>query len=428
MIVRLPKTLKSIGFCALLASATLPFTHYPVQAQQSSLRIAAVVNDNLISIYDLNERIEMAILSSGLQDNQNTRQRLAEQTLRQLIDEQIKLQAADEKSISVRDTEVTKQIGEIEKRNKMPQGQLMRVFQARGVDPETLRTQVRSQIAWAKLVARELRRRVNIGEDEIDEQLELARQDSDKLQKRVFEIFLPLESPEREVEVRQNVSRMIEQLRAGANFSGMARNFSQSGSASLGGDRGWLLPAELPPELEEVVTDLQPGEISEPIETLTGFYILQVADERKLGGSEEEIELTFSQISLPLVGGSEDARARSVARAEELRAGIDGCSTVTEQAETVEGSSVVAESKAKLGDLSALVRQNVETLEKGETSAPIALSDAVLLITLCDRVATDSNLPSRREIRNRLAGERLELLERQYLRDLRQAAFIDIRL
>lgn len=427
--MQLFKTLKTVGFCAALAGASLALPIEPAQAQQqSALRIAAVVNDDLISVYDLQERIELTILSANLNDNQQTRQRLAGQTLRQLIDEKVKTQAAADNNVRVREAEIAKQIEQIEQRNNMPNGQLMRVLQARQVDPETLRSQIRAQIAWAKLVARKLRRRVNIGEDQIDDVLEQARKDADKEQKRVFEIFIPLESPEREVEVRQNIERMVAELRDGANFSGMARTFSQTSSSSVGGDRGWVLPSDLQPELQDVVENLSPGEISDPVETLTGFYILKVTDTRRLGGNKEQTELTFSQISLPLVGDSSEGKQTVLSRAQELRGEIKGCSDVQAQAESIEGASVVPESKAKLGDLSSVVRKHVEGLKKGETSEPIALDKAVLLITLCNRAAGDSNLPTRREIRQRLTTERLELLERQYIRDLRYAAYIDVRL
>lgn len=400
----------------------------PTYAQQSSLRIAAVVNDDLVSVYDLKERIELTILSAGLKDNRKTRQRLASQTLRQLIDEKVKLQAAEENNVRVRDADIAKQIEQIESRNNMQPGQLMRVLQSRNVDTDSLRSQIRAQIAWSKLVARKLRRRVNIGEDQIDELLEEAKKNADQQQKRVFEIFIPLEAPERETQVRQNIDRMISELRSGANFSGMARTFSQAGTASLGGDRGWVLPTDMAPELQDVVSQLEPGEISDPIETITGFYILKVTDTRRLGGDKEDTELTFSQLSLPLVGSSSESKGAAVARANELRGEIKGCGDVKAQAQAVEGASVVPETTAKLGDLAGVVRENVENLKEGQTSTPITLNDAVLLITLCSRTSGDTNLPSRRDIRQRLTMERLELLERQYIRDLRHAAFIDIRL
>ncbi len=426
--MRLFKTLTAVGFCAFVAGATLTSPVSTAYAQQNTLRIAAVVNDDLVSVYDLKERIELTMLSANLKDSNQTRQRLAGQTLRQLIDEKIKLQAAKENNVSVRDAEINGQIAKIESNNKMPSGQLLRILQARHVDPETLRSQIRAQIAWAKLVGRKLRRRVNIGEDQIDEVLNQAKKDADKQQKRVFEIFVPLESQEREVEVRQNVDRMVNQLREGANFSGMARTFSHASSAGVGGDRGWVLPGDLPPDLQEVVKKLGPGQISAPIETLTGFYILKVTDTRRLGGDKEKSELTFSQISLPLVSNNSNGRQAVIARAQELRKAIKGCADVEAQAKSVEGASVVADSKAKLGDLSGPVRTQVENLKKGETSQPISLDKAVLLITLCDRTDGESNLPSRREIRQRLTMQRMELLERQYIRDLRQAAFIDVRL
>jgi peptidyl-prolyl cis-trans isomerase SurA len=74
---------------------------------------------------------------------------------------------------------------------------------------------------------------------------------------------------------------LIEQLRQGGNFAGLARQFSQSATANLGGDLGWIKAEDLSEELNRVLTSMQPGQISPPIRTLTGFTILALRDQRQ---------------------------------------------------------------------------------------------------------------------------------------------------
>ena len=427
------KTLRKIfAFRFFILAIAAPLAAFSAQysyAQSQSLKIAAVVNDEIISYYDLESRIKLTIYSSKMQDTPAVRQRLARQILRILIDESLKRQAGDEKNISARDREVDAQIEQIEKSNNMPKGALNVFFRQQRIDPETLRNQIRTQIVWSKLIGRTMRRHVNIGEEEIDEQLESMKSKADLVQKRVFEIFLPLDSPDEDVEVKENLERIIQRLKSGTRFTELARNFSQSQSAALGGDRGWVVASELPDELQGPVNSLKPGQISDPIETLTGFYLLQVTGERRLGGNKGDTSLELAQISMAYPSGSgQDGKESTLARLKGLREKINSCEDVNAIAEQQDDISSSRTGTVKVSDLSSTIREAVVDLKVGQTSEPVALAKAGMVFTVCRREEAKSNLPSRRDIREQLTQSRLEMLARQYLRDLRHGAFIDVRL
>src|ERR1051326_6663582 len=84
-------------------------------------------------------------------------------------------------------------------------------------------------------------------------------------QSRVAEIFLAVDNPAQDEEVRRLAERLSQQMRQGARFSAVAQQFSQSATAGVGGDIGWVRPDQLPPELSKAVTQLRPGELSPPI-------------------------------------------------------------------------------------------------------------------------------------------------------------------
>jgi len=106
------------------------------------------------------------------------------------------------------------------------------------------------------------------------------------IERRVAEIFIPVESATKEAEGLANANRLLDELRRGANFAGLARQFSQSGTATLGGDLGWVQDGELDEELNAVLLQMGPGDISPPIRTLSGYQILLLRDMRKNEGQD----------------------------------------------------------------------------------------------------------------------------------------------
>lgn len=402
--------LAGAGLCAL-----------PAMAQQAVLRIAAVVNEEIISLYDLDSRLRLIMLNSGLQPTQENFRRLAPDILRQLIDERLRVQEATKTGVSVSDNDVTAEMDGIGARNNIGPGQIDGFLQQRGIDPATLRAQIKANIAWARLVNRRLRRDSEIGEDEIDLELERLRQSLDKPQNRVFEIFLPVDNIEREGDIRRGAESLVAQLRAGAPFSEVARTFSQSSTARVGGDLGWQPSGALPFEVEEVLDRLQPGQVSDPIRTMTGFAIIRLADRRLI----QAVDPGLARLELVQVSGTGDGAAAAL---ETLRGQSNDCDALEVGAEQIPGLSAVRVEEVLLRDLPQEVRDAVMTLKAGSISPTIALPDRQVMLGICSRQDPPTPLPSRDEIRDRLQRERLDLLARRYLRDLRQAAFIDIRM
>jgi peptidyl-prolyl cis-trans isomerase SurA len=118
------------------------------------MRIAAVVNDQVISLFDLASRVRTVLISSNLPDSEEIRQKLASQVLRSLIDEKLQLQEAKRQSVTATEAEINTALQQIEKQNNMKAGQLDQFLQARGVDRGQLVEQLTASIVWAKLVRR----------------------------------------------------------------------------------------------------------------------------------------------------------------------------------------------------------------------------------------------------------------------------------
>lgn len=273
-----------LGLAALaLLAAALPGR---ADAQEDLFRPAAVVNDDVISVLDLAMRMQLAIIAAGVDDSQDVRRRLMPQVLNNLIDERLQLQEAKRLDIQVDDVQVAGALEQIAQQNNMTEGQFLTMLRNRGVIPTTLIDQIRAQIAWQHIVQRRVRPNVVVPPEEVEEVVSRLAARRGAVERLVSEIFIPVESTATEGEAKADAVRLFEELRRGANFAGLARQFSQSATAILGGDLGWVADGELEEELNTALAQMGPGEVSVPVRTLSGFHILFLRDMRKNEGQE----------------------------------------------------------------------------------------------------------------------------------------------
>src|SRR6516225_5952972 len=141
----------------------------PLGDQNAETRIAAVVNDEVISVADLQSRLRMVMLSSNFPDSQETRQRIASQVLRTIVDEKLEMQEAKRQNVAATEDEIKKAISQIAKQNNLQPDQLDAVLKAHGIDRASLVDQLTASIVWAKLVRRLVSQTNVVSEDEIDE-------------------------------------------------------------------------------------------------------------------------------------------------------------------------------------------------------------------------------------------------------------------
>jgi peptidyl-prolyl cis-trans isomerase SurA len=414
---------------ALLFSAAM--TVATTAKSQSVQRIAAIVNDELITAYDLESRIRLVIFSTRLPNTVDTRRRISSQVLRALIDERLQMQEAKRRNISVSRRDLQRAKETIEKQNRLPKGGLEQVMKQNGIPLESINEQLRTGIAWSKLIGRRLRPRITIGEDEIDESLERIRSRQGQAEYRLSEILLTVDSPDQEANIRRTAERITDQVKKGARFNAIARQFSQSATAAVGGDLGWQHESELDDTLRQVIGRMGKGSMTSPIKTVAGYRILLLRDVRKIAQSEAKpITLDLRQIFLPLPRQSapSDIEAQ-IDLAKIVRDTASSCSDFSTLAKEVGSPRPPSLGKFALKDLSPAIRQVVKDIPAGKISDPLKMPDGVMVLMVCNRDGGTSviKLPKRDEIADRLMNERMSLGARRYMRDIRLSAVIDVR-
>lgn len=401
----------------------LLFTFGPAGAQ--SLRIAAIVNNNVISVYDVNERMHLVMFSANIPDTPEARQQLGPQVLRGLIDEQLEMQEAKRLNVTVDQSEYAETIARLESQNHIPTGKLSEYLTDHGVNPTTLQDQIRATLTWTMVVRRRAAGFVTVTPEEVTESLDRIKENLKKPSHLVAEIFLAVDAPEDEPTVRANIQRLSDQLRAGAAFLPLARQFSQSASAQQGGDLGWVPEGQLDPELDQALDHMQPGQVSLPIRTPGGYYLLYLRDTRAAPAAEETTA-SVNRLLLQTPNGTEDRAVMETAR--RIQQSATGCDDFKRIAQQASPTSTMSSVEAKLSDMAPEFRTLVTRLTVGHASEPLPTPGGVQLIMVCSKnEAAGAKPPSREEVQHMLEAEKLEQYSRRLLRDLRQTAFIDVR-
>jgi peptidyl-prolyl cis-trans isomerase SurA len=412
--------------CLCLLVLGLPLR---LPAAQDSLAIAAVVNDDVISVLDLSVRTRMVIISARLEDTPETRNRLAPQVLRGLIDEHLKMQEAELNGVSVPEAAVNERVDELAAQNNMPRADFEQALARNGVLVETIMDQIRAEIAWTLLIQRKLQPSVVVSDEEVDEALADLQANLGKPEYRVAEIYLATDATSGEDQVRQTAQRLADQLRQGADFESLARQFSQSATAARGGDLGWVRPGQLDGDLEAAVRDLQPGQVAGPLRSTGGYNILQLLDRRQTGGASVlDAIVSLRQVFIPL---AQSAPATEVDAAETLARSViaqaRSCDDMTRIARETNPEANADLGELRIGELPDVLRPIATDLELNRPSQPVRVESGIGVFMVCKREQPEAGLPTRQDIAQSIRNERLDVLARGYLRDLRRAAFVDVR-
>ena len=393
-------------------------------------RIVAVVNDEVISAQDLDERLQLVTLTSGIPDSEQARARLAPQVLRSLIEEALQLQESERLGITVEEAEIQEALANIAERNRMTVEAMERFFADNGIDLATLLEQVRAQIAWVKVVNRQIVPRVTVTVDQLEMAVEEARRNEGEPEYLLSEIVLPVDNPAQAQTVAQDAARLVQTLREGASFESLAAQVSAAASAERGGDVGWVRSSAVPGELRNTLEGMRENEISDPIPSPVGYHIFWLRDRRlnqtAADSSIAEIEVELAQILLPFDGQADIDALRM--RAAELRDDLGDCAALADTAAELGLPDSGRLGWLRLGDLPPEFRAAVSSLPVEQVSAPVQGPSGIHLLMVCDRREPEGATPEREQIAERLERERVERLARRYLRDLRKEAFVEVRL
>ncbi|HZZ31379.1 MAG TPA: peptidylprolyl isomerase [Phenylobacterium sp.] len=423
-----PATRSATG-AAEPAAVARPATYTPMRPMSES--VAAIVNDEIISTYDLAQRMRLLITTTGVQPTQENLQEFQQQALLSLVDEALQIQELkrvqkDQKiTIIATDDEVQDELSNMAQQNNMKAEAFVAVLKSQGISSQTLYDQIRAQMSWQRWIRGRYGSRLRIGEDQIKATQTRMIAAASKPQYEISEVFIDATRTGGMDAATKGATQLVAQLQQGAPFAAVARQFSASSTAAAGGDAGWVSQGEMPPEVDDALEKLRPGQLSQPITVKDGVYIIYLRDKRA-GSGQTLVSLKQAAIALPADASADDVAAAK-AKLIAVRSQIKNCATL--EASVAKTPGVVAGDlgEAETGDLLPEFADAAKTLQPGQLSQPIRTKVGLHVLAVCGKRAAGAAQVDHDQIESRLTGQQLSMISRRYMRDLHNSATIETR-
>jgi peptidyl-prolyl cis-trans isomerase SurA len=393
--------------------------------------IAAVVNGDVITRADVENRARLFALSTGLKLTPELLTRLKPQITRELTDDRLQLQEIQRRKIVVADADVANAIASVEQRNGLPHGGLRDKLEAQGVSFSTLITQMRTSLGWTRVLRQELAERGFVTPAEVEEQEKIFKQQTGQPQYHVAEIFVAAEDPSRLNDARKFADTVIQQLRAGAPFGFVAAEFSQSATALKGGDLGWVRPDQVDPQIAALVQQMPIGAVSNPVRVAGGFAVVTLQDKR-LSGNDLATVVDLRQAFYPFADQLDPQaptaqQKHALEQAEGLSKSATNCSEL-EAANKEQGEKRPTNpGELRLDHMNQQMQALLGGLEPGHASKALVTPTGVMVVMVCKREQKNLAAMTKEDIADQLVQDRVELASRQLQQDLRRRALIDQR-
>jgi len=399
------------------------------RAQEDVQRIAAIVNNEMISEYDVVQRLRMMLASSGVGTMEEVRKRFWRQMLDALIDELLQTQEADKFDLRLEQEDIDNSYEAISRQNKRDPAEMDQFLIDNKIEKRSLIQKIRAELLWQRMVRGRFQHQISVGDDDVTEELNRLLSRKGEPEYLVYEIFLTVASPTEESRVRQSAQRISEQLRKGAPFRQVARQLSQGPTAVNGGVIGWVTPDQLPPNVGAVLPSLKKDVASDPVRAAGGFYIILLKHSRRVMLPDPAAAfLEMKQILLTVDEEMSEAEKAAIAQqAQAIAAAQLSCDMAEAQAKQIGQTLPVDIGKIRLGDMPDNFYAALEDVQIGQSSRALLSDRGYHIFIVCNRTEPEVREPDEDRIYYMLTERRADMVARRYMRDLRRDALIEIR-
>ncbi len=380
---------------------------------QNPYSVAVRVNESIISYYDIDQRVKLMRALGAAPSN------LRHVATEALIDDRLKAELASSFGMALDPGDLERAVARYAEQRNMTAAQLYARLAHSGVSAASLDEFIATSILWRNILNSKFRAQAQPTESELNAQLNtIAVSSSSAIQ--LGEIILQYADRGQDETTRLATS-IVEQLRNGANFSELARQYSRSRSVENGGVIGWLPRARLPDLLKAALRNRGRGGVSDPIFIPSGIIIVKILNIRTVARQIEvptHITVSYAQLILPLGSNSQRETLR---QADRLRRSLDGCRGIDALAANyAQGSGMV--DLTPVNNLPADIGLALARLDPRESVA-LTEPEQVRVLVLCDRVS-EMSAESREVLRNQLLTRNIARLSEGLLLELRRTSLI----
>ncbi len=393
------------------------------------MSIAAVVNDDVITSQDVEDRALLVMALTGAGKTPEDRARLISSTLGSLIDETLQFQEAERQSVKVTDKDIEGAMAGIEKARGRPPGSLLGFVEKAGLSKESIKRQFKAQIAWSRAVTRKIRRTVNVTDAEIARAQQAALTPRDVPQVLISALSIPLLTPKDEPRVAALAKSLGDRLRAGESFESIARSNANNKDVIIVPTL-WVDESKLELGIAQALRGVEKGGFTQPIRSQETYQIIRLLDRRAVPPVSPKTEVAVKQMQLSLLPTapiSEIDALMQIAKDVQQNPGSCGEKGIA-GIESFDGLDIrVNYVRSTFEAMTNEMRSLVIPMGVGDVSVPYATQKGLELLMLCEKIEAPLPLPNRDQVKEKIFAERAELESSRMLRNLKRDAFIEIK-
>ncbi|QTC92929.1 peptidylprolyl isomerase [Brevundimonas goettingensis] len=392
---------------------------------QISEGVIATVNDQVITSFDLRQRMLTIIAMSQVQPTEENIPAIQQQALNALIEERLQNQEiAKYKDLVISDEEVDEEIASMAQEAGTTPANYMNFLAQGGIRPQNMREQLRTELGWRALVGGRFNSRAKVSHAAVEQAMRQMTEAASKPQYLIGEIYIEAARVGGQQAAINGADQLVQQMVQGAPFQAVARQFSAAPSAQRGGDAGWVVQGTVQPALQTALDQLQVGQLSRPIPVEGGVYIVYMRDKRS--GAATSL-VTMKQIMVEVPETATEAEvAAATARLNALKPQLT-CDNILARATSEQGLLGSDLGESDIANLAPQFQQVARAAEVGTISSPVRTPLGVHLLAVCGRRVGGPDAPTFQQVEGRLQNQNLAMLARRYIRDLRADALIELK-
>jgi peptidyl-prolyl cis-trans isomerase SurA len=399
-------------------------------------RIVAVVNKEVITQYDLEERIgrvqrELQRRGTGIID----RSEIEHQVLDRLVMERVQLQFARETGMRVDDLELDRTVNRVAEGNKLSLSEFRQTLERDAIPFDKFREDLRNEILLNRLREREVTSKITVSEGEIDNlMLEQSERKEIGTEYNIAHILIrvPEQATPDQVQARRaRAEEAVKRLRDGADFAQLAATYSDAGDALQGGLIGWRSTQRLPELFVEAVSSLKPGDVSGVFRSPAGFHVIKLLEIRGAGAPQlvEQAHVRHILVRTNELVSEDEAKRKLMALRERVVHGVDFAELARLNSDDGSASRGGDLGWVYPGDTVPEFERAFMDLKPMEVSQPVKTPFGWHIIQVLERRTADMSSDRKRiEARKAILDRKGDEAFQEWLRQLRDRAYVELRL
>ena len=367
------------------------------------------VNSNVLTTYDLSERIKLALKALDLEDNILNRDNVREKVLELLIIEKIKKSEAVKENINHTDDELI-DFASLLYNFPREQFEEFKLFinEENSIDVDILMEQLSAELMWKKLLQKKFSSKIIISQQEIEKILNDEKKKQGKYEYNFTEVFFENKTNNDWSESKKKLKNFVSLLDQGISFNNLADKYG-FGNENQDSELNWTIEDNLDIEVKKILTEMKEGDISKEIKVSDGYKIVKLNRKRIFG--YEMLKYSFIKISSFEIENLDFSKFSSISCSDDKF-------NINEKISAIKLTDVVA------NEMVNVYLEKLQKLEKGKFSTVISHDNQFSVLKLCDKKNELNQVEQRNKIQNNLYAKKFNQLASTFIANLRKNANI----